>query len=66
MYPRGTNKQTMIRSNPISKIQDTVQTTAEKWTLAEAKGRGGEADIGLEGFQQLLAETANQNNTVQH
>ena len=32
-----------LRSKPRSKVQDSSQATAEKWTLAEATGRGGNA-----------------------
>lgn len=55
-----------LRSKPRSEVQDFAQTTAEKWTLSKATGRGGNADIGLGGSQQLVAVTSGQNMTVQH
>ena len=55
-----------LRSKPRSKIQGSTKTIAKIWPLAEAEGRGGKADIGLERFQQRPAETGVQNGTVQH
>lgn len=49
-----------------TKIQSHIKNPGHWVKHSRKVDIGGEADIGLEGFQQLLAETADHNNTVQH
>lgn len=49
-----------------SRSKSRTLSLAEKWTLVEAKSRGGSANSGLAGSQQLLAEIGGQNSRVQH
>lgn len=39
-----------LGQKPRSKSQDSPQITRERWTLSATNGKGGHADIGLEGF----------------